>query len=129
MADLPFLLIERRPEFDRDLKALKKKYRSLDDDLDTLIGTALHAFHHLDIDTGHIEPIAGVQSSGDILMCKVVRMACKALKGTGSRSGMRVVYGYEARRDRVVLLEIYFKGDKENEDRERIREFLKEEAE
>ena len=55
-------------------------------------------------------------------------MACKALKGTDSRSGMRMTYGYESACDRVVLSEIYFKGDKENEDRERIRSFLKEEA-
>ncbi len=52
----------------------------------------------------------------------------KALKGTGSRSGMRVVYGYEEARDRVVFVELYFKGDKENEDRERIRTFLTEEG-
>jgi hypothetical protein len=51
-------------------------------------------------------------------------MACKSLKGTGSRSGMRVIYGYEAAVDRVVLVKLYFKGDKENEDRERIKAFL-----
>lgn len=128
MADSPFGVVERRPEFDRDLKALKKKYRSLDKDLGTLIKSGLHAFHHLGIDAGHIEKMAGVQASEEIVMYKVVRMACKALKGTGSKSGIRVIYGYEAARDRVVLLEIYFKGDKENEDRERIRTFLSDEA-
>lgn len=128
MADSPFGVVERRPEFDRDLKALKKKYRSLDEDLGTLIKSGLHAFHHLGIDAGHIEKMAGVQASEEIVMYKVVRMACKALKGTGSKSGIRVIYGYEAARDRVVLLEIYFKGDKENEDRERIRTFLSDEA-
>jgi mRNA-degrading endonuclease RelE of RelBE toxin-antitoxin system len=128
LADPPFGLVERRPEFDRDLKALKKKYRSLDEDLGTLIKSGLHAYHHLGIDTGHVERMAGVQTSDEIVMYKVVQMACKALKGTGSKSGMRVIYEYEAARDRVVLVEIYFKGDKENEDRERVRAFLKGEA-
>jgi len=128
LADSPFGSVERRPEFDRDLKALKKKYRSLDEDLGALIKSGLHAFHHLGVDAGHIEKMAGIQTSDGIVMYKVVRMACKALKGTGSKSGMRVIYGYEAARDRVVLVEIYFKGDKENEDRERVRGFLREET-
>ncbi len=128
LADSPFGIIERRPEFNRDLKALKKKYRSLDEDLGTLIKSGLHPFHHLGVDAGHIERMAGVQISEEIVVFKVVRMACRALKGTGSKSGMRVIYGYEAARDRVVLVEIYFKGDKENEDRDRVRAFLKEET-
>ena len=65
-----------------------------------------------------------VQVPGGTVMFKVVRMACKSLKGTGSRSGMRVIYGHEAACDRVVLVELYFKGDKENKDRERIKAFL-----
>jgi hypothetical protein len=128
LPDPIFAVFERLPEFERDLKALKKKYRSLDDDLQTLIKSGLHPFHHLGLDTGHIEKMTEVQTSETVMMFKVVRMACKALKGTGSRSGMRVTYGYEAARDRVVLVELYFKGDKENEDRGRIGAFLKEEA-
>jgi hypothetical protein len=128
LADSVFAVIERRHEFERDLKALKKRFRSLDEDLETLIKSGLHPFHHLGIDTGHIETMTGVQISEDILAFKVVRMACKALRGTGGNSGLRVTYGYEAGRDRVVLIEIYFKGDKENEDRDRVRSFLKEET-
>lgn len=127
MPDSPFGIVERRAEFGRDLKALEKKYRSFDEDIESLIRSGLHPFHHLALDAGHIERMTGAQMSEDIVMFKVIRMACKALKGTGSRSGMRVIYGYEAARDRVVLVELYFKGDKENEDRERIRAFLKEE--
>jgi hypothetical protein len=128
LPDPPFAIVERRPEFERDLKALKKKYRSLDEDIQTLVRSGLHPFHHLGLDTGHIERMTDVQTSESMVMFKVVRMACRSLKGTGSRSGIRVAYGYEVARDRVVLVEIYFKGDKENEDRERIRAFLKEEA-
>jgi hypothetical protein len=127
LPDLPFGVVEHRLEFGRDLKALKRKYRSLDEEIETLIRSGLHPFHHLGLDAGHVERMTGVQMSEDMVIFKVVRMACKALKGTGSRSGMRVIYGYEAARDRVVLVELYFKGDKEDEDRERIRAFLKEE--
>ncbi len=128
MRDQVFAVVERLPEFERDLKALKKRYRSLGEDLETLIRSALHPYHHLGVDSGHIEKMTGVQSSETTMMFKVVKMACRALKGTGSRSGMRVVYGYEESSDRVVLVELYYKGDKENEDRERVRTFLKGEA-
>jgi hypothetical protein len=125
LRDQVFAVVERLPDFERDLKALKKRYRSLDEDLESLIRSALYPYHHLGVDSGHIEKMTGVQSSGTTMMFKVVKMACKALNGTGSRSGMRVVYGYEESSDRVVLVEVYYKGDKENEDRERIRVFLR----
>ncbi len=52
---------------------------------------------------------------------KATKFACKSLKGKGSRSGIRVVYAYFEQLDRIELVEIYFKGDKENENRERIK--------
>ena len=41
-------------------------------------------------------------------------------QGKGVRSGIRVIYAYFEERDKIELLEIYYKGDKETEDRERI---------
>jgi hypothetical protein len=43
------------------------------------------------------------------------------LKGSGSQSGIRVIYAYFEEEDCIELIEIYYKGDKENEGRERIK--------
>ena len=52
---------------------------------------------------------------------KAKKFACRPLKGAGAQSGIRVIYTYFDKEDRIELIEIYYKGDKENEDRERIR--------
>jgi hypothetical protein len=95
LPDPPFAIVERLPAFDRDMKALKKKYRSLDEDLDTAVRTALDAYHHLGIDSGHIEPIEGIQSVEHIVVCKVVRMACKSSKAPANNGSSRT---YQASR-------------------------------
>lgn len=49
----------------------------------------------------------------------------KSLKGKGVQSGIRVIYAYFEVEDKIVLIEIYYKGDKENEDRDRISRYYK----
>ncbi|MEA2104843.1 MAG: hypothetical protein U9P79_09430 [Candidatus Cloacimonadota bacterium] len=51
---------------------------------------------------------------------KARKFACRSLKGTGSRSGIRIIYAYYEKEDKIEFIEIYYKGDKDNEDRERI---------
>jgi hypothetical protein len=51
---------------------------------------------------------------------KARKFACRSLKGKGAHSGIRVIYAYIEQNDKIELIEIYYKGDKENEDRERI---------
>ena len=60
-----------------------------------------------------------------ILVCKIKKFACRSLKGRGVMSGIRVIYAYHVAASKVEFIEIYFKGEKENEDRERIKEYLK----
>ena len=108
--------------FERDLKKLRKKYRTLDDDIETFISTALKLFHdplfpakdHFDINE---IPGLGIEHPNIYKACK---FACKSLKGTGVRSGIRIIYAFFEEDRRVELIEIYYKGDKENENRERI---------
>ena len=52
---------------------------------------------------------------------KIKKIACKSLKGRGAESGLRIVYAYFEEEERIVFIELYFKGNKENEDRERIQ--------
>lgn len=120
-----FKQIIRLPEFESDLKKLLKRFRTLEDDLDNFIKTGLNLYHKLDIDNKGIFHIPGMQFQNPKVF-KAKKFACRALKGRGVQSGIRVNYAYFEEQDRVELIEIYFKGDKANEDRERIlRNYLK----
>ena len=62
--------------------------------------------------------------SEELKICKIKKFACKALKGRGVQSGIRVIYAYYVLTNTVDFIEIYFKGDAENEDKERIKQYL-----
>jgi len=112
--------IERAEEFKRDLKKLLKRYRTLEEDIDTLINASLYAFHKLDIDTGGIFRLQGLGFE-EPAVYKVKKFACRTLKGKGNQTGLRLIYSYSSEADSVVLIELYYKGDKDNEDRARIK--------
>ena len=113
------LEIERLPEFEKDMKRLSKRFETLEEDLATFIRAALQGFlvHNQQMDWMVRIPHLGFDEPA---VYKARRFACRSLKGKGSNSGMRVIYACYAEGQRVVLVEIYFKGDKENEDRKRI---------
>ena len=110
-------------EFQKDLKKLLKKYRSLEEDLETAKKAAIELFHIHKINNLSVSPIPGFCLK-EIQICKLKKFACKALKGRGSKSGIRVIYAFHIKPLRVNFIEIYFKGDKENEDRERVKRYL-----
>ena len=115
----PFKEITRLPEFERDMKRLLKRFRSLEDDLDNFIKTELKLFHKLGIDNKGVVQIAGLGIQA-LRIYKARKFTCRSLKGKGAQTGIRVIYAYFEENDRIELIEIYYKGDKENEDRERI---------
>lgn len=110
-----FKKITHVPEFEKDLKRLVKKFSSLEDDLRMFIKVALNAFHKQNIDSRAIFYISnlGIHSPK---IYKAKKFACKALKGKGAQSGIRVIYAYHEEEDCIEFIEIYYKGDKENED-------------
>ncbi|MEK7101590.1 MAG: hypothetical protein AAB882_00350 [Patescibacteria group bacterium] len=103
------------PEFSHELKRLSKKYRSLPDDFEKLKQTLAK----LTIRDGgnHWNCL---YKNENIAIYKI-RLACKYLRATTSR----VIYAHHKEPARIVFIEIYFKGDKENEDLKRIRDYLK----
>jgi len=107
------------PEFEKDLKKLLKRFRTLEGDLDNFIKTELKLYHKLKIDNKGIFPIQGLLFH-DPKVFKAKKFACRSLKGKGVHSGIRVIYFYFEKIDKIELIELYYKGDKENEDRERI---------
>jgi mRNA-degrading endonuclease RelE of RelBE toxin-antitoxin system len=117
-----FKQISHVPEFEKDLQKLAKRYVSLEEDLRIFIKVALNTFHKQHIDSGAIVHISdlGIYSPK---IYKARRFACKALKGKGAQSGIRVIYAYHEEEDKIEFIEVYYKGDKESEDRARIGKY------
>jgi len=70
-----------------------------------------------------------VASEGELeletCIIKVKKIVCKALKGSGVNSGLRLIYAHFEKEQRITFIELYHKNDKENEDRERINSNFK----
>jgi hypothetical protein len=116
---MSFREISRLPEFEKDLRRLLKRFKTLEDDLMVFVRTELIAFHKLNKDTKGIFQITDLKIKKPKIF-KAKKFACRSLKGKGVQSGIQVIYGYFEGEDRIELVEVYYKGDKENEDRARI---------
>lgn len=119
---MKFKSIEQLDRFKKDLKKLLKKFPSLDEDLASLVKAQLTAFHKFNVDNHGIFPIENLAIQSPQIF-KVKKFACKSLKGKGVHSGIRITYAYFSVEDRIEFIEIYYKGDQENEDRERIKSY------
>lgn len=106
-------------EFQKDFKRLSKKFRSLNDDLlefkKILFESPLGIGKHFNV----------ITKIGYLYIVKA-RFFCKSLK----KKDLRVIYAYIENHQIIEMvgiefIEIYFKSEKENEDRERIKEYLK----
>lgn len=107
--------IDILPEFDKDLKLLLKKYRTLNDDLEE-VKTILRK-------KPDERPPFSFRIDNLVLetcIIKVKKIACKALKGRGVNSGLRLIYAHFEKEQKITFIELYHKNDKENEDRQRI---------
>lgn len=112
------------PEFQKDFKRLLKKFKSLEDDLELVKIAVIELYHLQKINNLSTFPIQGCCAE-EIQVCKIKRFACRALRGRGSKSGIRVIYVFHCINLKVEFIEMYFKGEKENENRERIKDYLK----
>jgi len=114
--------VRRLPEFEKDFKKLAKKFKTLNDDIETFINKQLKLTHKLGVDNKGVVHISdlGIEIPK---IYKAKKFACKALKGRGVMSGIRIIYAYYENEDIIEFIEIYFKGDKANEDKKRIIEY------
>ncbi len=101
------------PEFFKEFKRFSRKYRSLPNDLEefkrVIDVVPLGNSKHFNIITKNE-------------FCAIVkaRLFCRFLKG----SSLRIIYAYHCQSCKVEFIELYFKGEKENENRERIKGYL-----
>ena len=125
------MIFEELDEFKKDLKSLKKKYRSLDEDLE-VVKKILETLPEERVPFSFRIDNLGINTC----VIKVKKIACKALKGKGVNSGLRLIYAYfkeleeikeddkivqEFRETKIVMVELYHKNNKANEDRDRIK--------
>jgi len=108
-----------------DFKRLLKKFPSLVEDFAIIKQYDIELFHCKKIDKHGIFKIENAGNSDSLQFFKIKKFACKALKGRGAKSGIRVIYAFHRESYKVEFIEIYFKGDKENEDRQRIEDYLR----
>jgi mRNA-degrading endonuclease YafQ of YafQ-DinJ toxin-antitoxin module len=106
---------EALTEFKVDVKSLIKKYRTLEDDL-AVVKKVLQVLPDERPPFSFQIDNLGLQTC----IIKVRKMACKALKGRGINSGLRLVYAYFPESQKIIFIELYHKNDKENVDRARI---------
>lgn len=111
--------IRKLAEFKKDFKKLTKKFKTLNEDLNTFIINQLKLTHKLNIDNKGVVRISDLGIEHPKIY-KARKFACKALKGKGAASGIRIIYAHYEKEDIIEFVEIYYKGNKENEDRERI---------
>lgn len=109
------MIFDELPEFQKDLKGLLKKYRTLNDDMG-VVKKVLEVF------PDERPPFSFRIDNFGLKTCiiKVKKIACKALKGRGVNSGLRLVYAHFEKEQKIIFIELYHKNDKENEDRQRI---------
>ena len=102
-------------EFKKDVKTLLKKYRTLNDDLGVVKRV-------LEVNPDERPPFSYRIENLGLKTCiiKVKKIACKALKGRGVNSGLRLIYAWFQEEQKIVFIELYHKNDKESENRKRI---------
>ncbi len=114
------MTFEELEEYAKDLKKLLKKYRTLEDDI-AIVKQVLTA------EPKERPPFSFRIDGLGLQTCviKVKKIACRAMKGRGVNSGFRLIYAHFEQEKKIVLVELYFKADKENEDKERIMKYFK----
>ena len=111
---------EELVEYKKDFKVLIKKYRTLNEDLVVVKKV-------LEIMPDERPPFSFRIDNLGIETCiiKVKKIACKAIKGRGVNSGLRLVYAFYPEEKRIIFIELYHKNDKETEDKQRIKDNFK----
>lgn len=107
-------------EFQKDIKALLKKYRTLKEDLEIVKRI-------LEVEPAERPPFSfRIDNLGlETCVIKVKKIACKAIKGKGVNSGLRLIYAHFEEEGKIVFVELYHKNEQEVEDRQRIKDNFK----
>ena len=109
------MIFDELDEFSKDIKRLCKKYRTLIEDIEVVKKV-------LSVEPNERPPFSFEINDLGIESCviKVKKIACKALKGRGVNSGLRLIYAYFPDQGKICMIELYHKNNKSTEDKQRI---------
>ena len=93
-------------DFTGEFKRLRKKYKTLDEDLG-ILKSIIRCYPNGN-NSRHWNILT---EDGDCVILKM-RMMCRSLRG----ASLRIVYLYDEQKRYVQFIEIYYKGDKGRED-------------
>jgi len=100
-------------QFDKDFKKLSKRYKSLSNDLNTFKKNIPF------IDVYANKNFAVLHKNEQLLIIKA-RFFCRYLKGRT----LRLIYAHYVDKELIEFIQLYFKGDSEEEDKDRIKNYL-----
>lgn len=115
-------------EFKREFKKLLKRFKTLDEDLDNFINVQLKLIHKLEKDNSGVVRISNLDIDSPKIY-KAKKFTCKALKGKGVASGIRIIYAHYEEDDIIEFIEIYYKAQKANENKDRILKYYSQKEE
>ena len=117
---MAIIIFQTTKEFEKDLKLLTKKYRSLPSDLVVLKKVlSLHPF---------AQPTFSFllhKSTSQIQFIKVKKIACRSIPGKGVQTGLRLIYAWQPQKNEIFLLEFYHKNQQTHETMKRITKHLR----
>lgn len=116
---------EAVPEFEKELKALYKKYKHLEADF--------KKFQRV-LEKTPINFMPGNPRISDLGVTvkthiyKLQHFRSLDFKNKGSRSGFRIIYAHiiEEEDDKIIFIEIYHKNNQSNHDKDRILKYFEE---
>jgi len=114
------MIFSHLPDFDKDVKRLLKKYKSIEDDLE-IIKSILAILPNARPPFSYLIDNLGVK----IPIIKIKKIASKSFYGKGVNSGLRLIYTYASEEQKIIFFELYHKNEKELEDKKRIINYLK----
>lgn len=112
--------IIRTIHFERDLKGLAKRYRSLEDDIKILISVIT------EYPQGKLPISYRIRGHRGCYFVKVKKIRSASFPSKGINSGFRLIYCWVEADGQIHLIELYHKKDKELEDYSLLKKFCNE---
>lgn len=113
LSEIMTMSFNETDEFSKDFKRLSKKYKSLPDDLLEF----KKIISELPLGSGKHFAILHNSEQAKILKA---RLFCRYLRGVS----LRIIYGYRETIATIDFIELYFKGEQKNENKDGIKDFL-----
>ncbi|MCD4792923.1 MAG: hypothetical protein K8R54_06810 [Bacteroidales bacterium] len=109
------MIFKELDEFKKDVKKLSKKYRTITEDVEVVKKV-------LRVNPNERPPFSYRINGLGIETCiiKIKKIASKSFKGKGVNSGFRLIYAHFEKEEKIIMIEIYHKSNKDIEDKDRI---------